>query len=101
MDRIAKEGARLDQFYVSSVCAPTRASLLTGKYHIRTGTVNVSNNLDVMRAEEITIAEVFRKNGYETAYFGKWHNGKHYPNHPNGQGFGIGDVDGIKLDFPI
>ena len=87
MDRIAKEGARLDQFYVSSVCAPTRASLLTGRYHIRTGTINVSNNLDVMRAEEVTIAEVFRQSGYETAYFGKWHNGYHYPNHPNGQGF--------------
>ncbi len=87
MDRIANEGARLNNFYVSSVCAPTRASLLTGKYHIRTGVVNVSNNLDLMRAEELTIAEVFKQNGYKTACFGKWHNGKHYPNVPNGQGF--------------
>jgi len=87
MDRIAMEGARLDNFYVSSVCAPTRASLLTGKYHIRTGTVHVSRGLDVMRSEELSIAEVFKQNGYITACFGKWHNGYHYPNHPNGQGF--------------
>tara|TARA_B100000809_G_scaffold263160_1_gene315755 strand:+ start:2639 stop:4381 length:1743 start_codon:yes stop_codon:yes gene_type:complete len=87
MDKIANEGARLDNFFVSSVCAPTRASLLTGRYHIRTGVVSVSKNLDVMRSEEVTIAEIFKKNGYKTALFGKWHNGYHYPNTPNGQGF--------------
>jgi arylsulfatase A-like enzyme len=87
IDKIADEGARLDNFYVSSVCAPTRASLLTGRYHIRTGVVSVTNKLEVMRAEEVTIAEVFKQNGYKTALFGKWHNGIHYPNHPNGQGF--------------
>lgn len=87
IDKIADEGARLDNFFVSSVCAPTRASLLTGRYHIRTGTVSVSKNLDVMRSEEVTIAEIFKQNGYKTALFGKWHNGYHYPNTPNGQGF--------------
>ena len=87
MDKIADDGARLENFFVSSVCAPTRASLLTGRYHIRTGTVHVSKNLDVMRAKELTIAEVFKQHGYQTGYFGKWHNGYHYPNHPNGQGF--------------
>ena len=35
-DRIAKEGVRFDRFFVSPVCAPTRASLLAGRYHIRT-----------------------------------------------------------------
>ncbi len=87
MDKIASSGARLDNFYVSSVCAPTRASLLTGRYHIRTGVTSVTNNLEVMRSNEVTIAEVFKKNGYTTGLFGKWHNGTHYPNHPNGQGF--------------
>ena len=87
MDKIANEGARLDNFFVSSVCAPTRASLLTGRYHIRSGVLSVSKKLDVMRSEEVTIAEIFKKNGYKTALFGKWHNGYHYPNTPNGQGF--------------
>lgn len=87
LDELAKDGARFKNFFVSPLCAPTRASLLTGRYHIRTGTVNVSNNLEIMRSEETTIAELFQANGYRTALFGKWHNGEHYPNNPNGQGF--------------
>lgn len=87
LDQLATDGARFKNFYVSPLCAPTRASLLTGRYHIRTGTVNVSNNLEIMKSEETTIAELFKSNGYNTALFGKWHNGEHYPNNPNGQGF--------------
>lgn len=87
LDQLAKDGARFRNFFVSPLCAPTRASLLTGRYHIRTGTVNVSNNLEIMRHEETTIAELFKANGYNTALFGKWHNGEHYPYNPNGQGF--------------
>ena len=87
LDQLAKDGARFDNFFVSPLCAPTRASLLTGRYHIRTGTVNVSNNLEIMRSEETTVAELFKANGYSTALFGKWHNGEHFPYNPNGQGF--------------
>ena len=87
LDQFAQDGARFKNFYVSPLCAPTRASLLTGRYHIRTGTVNVSNNLEIMRSEETTLAELFESNGYKTALFGKWHNGEHYPYNPNGQGF--------------
>ena len=87
LDQLAQDGARFKNFFVSPLCAPTRASLLTGRYHIRTGTVNVSNNLEIMRSEETTIAELFKVNGYNTALFGKWHNGEHYPHNPNGQGF--------------
>ena len=87
LDQLAQDGARFKNFFVSPLCAPTRASLLTGRYHIRTGTVNVSNKLEIMRAEETTLAELFKANGYSTALFGKWHNGEHYPHNPNGQGF--------------
>ena len=86
LDQLAKDGARFKNFFVSPLCAPTRASLLTGRYHIRTGTVNVSNNLEIMRSEETTIAELFQSNGYSTALFGKWHNGEHYPNQPEWTG---------------
>ena len=41
-DRLAAEGARFDRFYVSPVCAPTRASLMSGRYHLRTGTHGVT-----------------------------------------------------------
>ena len=87
MDRIASEGARFNRFYVSPVCAPTRAALLTGRYHLRTGVHGVTRTFETMRTEETTLAEVFKANGYATGCFGKWHNGAHYPNHPNGQGF--------------
>ena len=88
MDRLATEGARFDRFYVSPVCAPTRASLLTGRYALRTGAADVTRGLEAMRPEEVTMAEVFRDAGYRTGLFGKWHNGAHYPADPLGQGFG-------------
>jgi len=87
LDRLGMESARFDRFYVSPLCAPTRASILTGRYHLRTGTVSVSNGLETMDAEEYTLAELFKDNDYQTGIFGKWHNGQHYPNHPLEQGF--------------
>ena len=86
-DRIANEGVRFDRFFVSPVCAPTRASLLTGRYHIRTGVHGVTRGHEIMRDNEVTIAELLKANGYATGAFGKWHNGSQYPHHPNGQGF--------------
>jgi len=87
LDKLAAEGARFDRFFVSSVCAPTRASLLTGRYYLRTGTHGVTRGWENMRSEEVTIAEALKQAGYVTGCFGKWHNGAHYPYHPNGQGF--------------
>jgi len=87
-DRLAAEGARFERFFVCPVCAPTRAGLLTGRYHLRTGTHGVTRGYETMRSEEVTVAEVLEKAGYATGCFGKWHNGAHYPHHPNGQGFG-------------
>lgn len=73
MDKITSSGARLDNFYVSSVCAPTRVSLLTGRYHIRTGVTSVTNNLEEMCSNEVAIAEVYKGNSFTTGLFGKWH----------------------------
>jgi len=87
MDRLAAGGARFERFFVSPVCAPTRASLLTGRYHLRTGTHGVTRGYENMRSEEVTIAEALKQAGYATGCFGKWHNGAHYPYNPNGQGF--------------
>ncbi len=87
MDRLARGGAWFERFYVSPVCAPTRASLLTGRYSLRTGTQGVTFGLETMRSDEITLAEAFRSAGYTTGLFGKWHNGRHFPSDPLGQGF--------------
>lgn len=87
MDRLSREGASFTRFYVSPLCAASRASFLTGKYHLRTGTVSVSRGMERMRAEETTIAEILKDHGYTTGCFGKWHNGENYPENPQGQGF--------------
>jgi len=87
LDQLALESVSFDRFYVSPVCAPTRASLLTGRYHLRTGTSWVTHRLEVMRSNEYTLAESLRDHGYVTACIGKWHNGSQYPNDPMGQGF--------------
>ncbi|MDA3890459.1 MAG: arylsulfatase [Salinivirgaceae bacterium] len=87
LDSLAKEAVVFNRFYVSPVCAPTRASILTGKYHLATGTSWLTHRKEVMRERETTLAEVLSENGYVTAYFGKWHNGQQYPHDPLGQGF--------------
>jgi arylsulfatase A len=87
LDEFAQNGVQFSNFYVSPLCAPTRASLLTGRYHLRTGTRWVSDGLENMNPEEVTLAEMFKEAGYATGCFGKWHNGAHYPFHPNQQGF--------------
>lgn len=87
LDGLAQDGARFDRFFVSPVCAPTRASLLTGRYHLRTGTAWVTRGLETMRADEVTITDLFKEAGYATGCFGKWHNGGYYPYHPTGRGF--------------
>ena len=87
LDRLRAEGVSFRNFFVSPVCAPTRASLLTGRYALRTGTTWVTHRKEVMKSEELTLAELLRQHDYKTGIFGKWHNGLQYPNDPLGQGF--------------
>ena len=87
LDQLAREGVFFDHFYVSPVCAPTRASLLTGRYHHRTGVTGVTRGRENMNLNEVTLADMLKKAGYTTGIFGKWHNGAHYPYHPLGRGF--------------
>ena len=87
IDSIARAGAVLDRFYVCSVCAPTRAEFLTGRYHPRGGVRGVSTGQERLNLDEKTIADAFKAAGYATGAFGKWHNGSQWPYHPNARGF--------------
>ncbi|MEM7144633.1 MAG: arylsulfatase [Verrucomicrobiota bacterium] len=87
IDSIAHDGAMFDRFYVCSVCAPTRAEFLTGRYYPRTGVRGVSTGQERLNPDETTIADTFKAAGYATGAFGKWHNGSQHPYHPNARGF--------------
>ena len=87
LDRFAGQSVRFSNFYVSPVSAPTRSSLMTGRYSLRTGVRDTNNSGAIMSAEEITIAEILKKAGYATGHFGKWHLGDNYPSRPIDQGF--------------
>lgn len=87
INSFAAESVSFDRFYVSPVCAPTRASLLTGRYYLRTGVTGVTGGEETMNHKEVTIAEILKANGYTTGCFGKWHNGANFPYDPVGQGF--------------
>lgn len=88
LDRLANEGLRFKEFYNNSICAPTRASLLTGQYQHKAGVGYFSNDLGLpayqgyINEESLTLAEVLKANGYLTLTSGKWHvsgKGKSYP----------------------
>ena len=87
IDRLADESVEMTRFYVSPVCAPTRAALLTGRYTYRTGVVDTYIGRAMMDPAEVTIAEMLRDAGYRTGIFGKWHLGDNYPLRSADQGF--------------
>jgi arylsulfatase A-like enzyme len=87
IDSLARDGAMFDRFFVCAVCAPTRAEMLTGRYHLRGGVHGVSTGQERLNIDEKTIAETFKAAGYATGAFGKWHNGTQWPYHPNARGF--------------
>jgi arylsulfatase A-like enzyme len=87
IDELSAAGASLENFYVCAVCSPTRAELMTGRYHFRGGVYSTGGGGERLDMDETTMAEVFKRAGYSTAAYGKWHNGMQYPYHPNGRGF--------------
>jgi arylsulfatase A len=79
LDGLAARGVKFTDFHAgAAICSPSRATLLTGRQHLRTGIYGVlQDHMHIMHLleREVTIAEVLRKAGYGTAHFGKWHIG--------------------------
>ena len=88
LDEMARAGLRLDRFYSGGAsCSPTRATVMTGRHHHRSGTFAPGWSL---RPEEIGVARLLRTAGYSTAHFGKWHLGPvkaASPTNPGAMGF--------------
>ena len=103
LDKLAKGGAELNQFYVLPMCTPTRAALMTGRYPFRyglqTGVIPASQKYG-LATEERTVAQALKEAGYSTAIVGKWHLGHGEKKFwPNARGFEhqygplIGEID--------
>lgn len=79
LDSLAASGTRFQAFYSGcAVCSPSRASLLTGRHHIRTGVyswIHDESQKSHLLLREVTLAEILKKAGYSTAHIGKWHLG--------------------------
>lgn len=109
IDRLANEGMRLERFYATPFCSPTRAALMTGRDPIKLGTAHsvlmAWDNAGVS-PEEHFMPESFKAAGYQTAMIGKWHLGHTIEQHtPNARGFDHfyghfnTDVDHFGHDF--
>ncbi len=90
LDRMAEEGRKFTDFYVSqAVCSASRASLLTGCYNVRVGIMGAlgpKSNIGISD-KEITLAEICKQKDYATACYGKWHLGHHKKFLPMQHGF--------------
>lgn len=119
LDRLAKQGVRFtDSYAACPVSSPTRASIMTGKYPVKTGitdwipgrqATNSGSPEDKLLAlpfnlkldiEEITVAEILKKHGYTTMISGKWHLGEDSVYWPENQGFDI-NAGGFSKGAPI
>lgn len=80
LDQMANEGMRFTNFYAQTVCGPSRASLMTGCYPLRLARQGDPDSVHPeLHLNEITIAEVLKKQGYATAAIGKWDLAGHNP----------------------
>jgi arylsulfatase len=89
LDKLASEGLRLTNMNMETQCTPSRSSILTGRFAIRSGTHSVpfGGVADGLTQWEVTMAESLSAAGYATALYGKWHLGSHDGRLPNDQGF--------------
>ncbi|WP_111709595.1 sulfatase-like hydrolase/transferase [Lutibacter citreus] len=109
IDKLAKNGVVLTDAHVSAtVCAPSRAGLITGKYQQRFGfeanNTGYGDSGDIGLSDDVvTMADVFKTNGYKTIALGKWHLGKDKTDHPNQRGFDefFGFETGSRSYFPL
>ncbi|WP_271784036.1 arylsulfatase [Aquimarina algiphila] len=87
LDKFAGESLELTNFHVGTTCTPTRAGIMTGRNANRNNAWHTIAGCSILQEDEETMAEVFVRNGYQTAMFGKWHLGDNKPFRPQDRGF--------------
>ncbi len=100
LDRLRDESVHLNDFLVSPLCAPSRASIMTGRHSFRGGVWDTWQGRASLAASERTLGDMFSAAGYATGYFGKWHLGSNAPMRPMDRGFrtAVEWADSKRLD---
>ncbi len=89
LDKFYTDSVRLTDYHVSPVCTPTRGAIMTGRYPINNGAWATYKGRDFLTGDARTMADVFKKGGYRTGIFGKWHLGDNYPVRATDSGFDL------------
>ena len=103
LDALHAQSVRLTAFYVSPTCAPTRASLMTGRHEFRSGVTHTIHERERLALSAVTLPQVLKAGGYTTGVFGKWHLGDQEPHQPGRRGFDevfIHGAGGIGQSYP-
>jgi len=87
IDDFYNESVRLTNFHVSTTCAPTRGSLMSGRHTNRVNVFHTITGRSLLFEDEVILPQVFAQNGYVNGMFGKWHLGDNYPFRPEDRGF--------------
>ena len=102
LDRLHGQSVRFSDFQASPTCAPTRASIMTGRHEFKSGVTHTIYERERMSLKATTIAQVLQSAGYTTGIFGKWHLGDAAPYQPGRRGFDevfIHGCGGIGQDY--
>src|SRR5581483_10930330 len=103
IDKLYARSVRFTDFQVSPTCAPTRASIMTGRHEFRSGVTHTINERERLSLEAFTLAQLLKTAGYTTGIFGKWHLGDEDAYQPDRRGFDevfIHGAGGIGQTYP-
>lgn len=103
IDSLHARSMRFTDFHVSPTCAPTRASLMTGRHEFKSGVTHTINERERLNLGAFTLAQLLKSAGYTTGIFGKWHLGDEAAYQPDQRGFDevfIHGAGGIGQSYP-
>ncbi len=87
IDKFYTDAVRFTNYHVSTTCAPTRGSLMTGRHTNRVNVFHTITGRSLLFEDEVILPQIFAQNGYTNGMFGKWHLGDNYPYRPEDRGF--------------
>ncbi|PQV48988.1 arylsulfatase A-like enzyme [Jejuia pallidilutea] len=87
IDRLYEQSIRLTNYHVSTTCAPTRSSIMTGRHCNRVNVYHTIAGRSLLFEDEVILPQILAQNGYTNAMYGKWHLGDNYPFRPMDRGF--------------